>query len=66
MPPSLAGRPLGESTIGSRGGLRVIAVQTGDVFTTPWTSETILPAGADLIVPGSHEQRARFEEEFGR
>ena len=66
VPSSLAGRPLGESAIGSRSGLSVIAVQAGEVLTTPLTSETVLPAGADLIVLGSHEQRARFEDEFGR
>ena len=66
VPPSLAGRPLSESGIGSRTGLSVVALQSGDVLTTPLTSETVLPAGADLIVLGSHEQRARFEEIFGR
>ena len=66
VPASLAGRPLGESAIGSRSGLSVIAVQAGDVLTTPLTSETVLPAGADLIVLGSNEQRVRFENEFGR
>ena len=66
VPSALGGRPLGESAIGSRSGLSVIAVQAGDVLTTPLTSETVLPAGADLIVLGSHEQRARFEAEFGR
>jgi hypothetical protein len=35
------------------------------VLTAPLTAETILPAGGDLIVLGSQEQRTRFEEEFG-
>jgi Trk K+ transport system NAD-binding subunit len=66
VPATLAGRPLKDSAIGSHSGLSVIAVQEGDVITAPLTGETVLPAGADLIVLGSNEQRARFEEEFGR
>ena len=66
VPPSLAGRPLSESGVGSRTGLSVVAVQVGNTLTAPLTSETVLTAGADLIVLGSHEQRARFEEAFGR
>jgi Trk K+ transport system NAD-binding subunit len=66
VPASLAGRPLKDSAIGSHSGLSVVAVQEGDALTAPLTAETILPAGADLIVLGSNEQRARFEEEFGR
>jgi Trk K+ transport system NAD-binding subunit len=65
VPASLAGRPLKESAIGSHSGLSVVAVQEGDVLTAPLTAETILPAGGDLIVLGSQEQRTRFEEEFG-
>ena len=65
VPAALAGRPLKESAIGSHSGLSVVAVQEGDVLTAPLTAETILPAGGDLIVLGSQEQRARFEEEFG-
>lgn len=65
VPASLAGRPLKDSAIGSHSGLSVVAVQEGDVITAPLTGETILPEGADLIVLGSQEQRARFEAEFG-
>jgi voltage-gated potassium channel len=65
VPASLAGRPLKDSAIGSHSGLSVVAVQEGDVLTAPLTAETILPAGADLVVLGSQEQRGRFEEEFG-
>ena len=66
VPPSLAGRPLSDSGIGSRTGLSVVAVQQGDSLSAPLTSETLLPAGADLIMLGSHDQRARFEDAFGR
>jgi len=66
VPKSLAGRPLRESGIGSRTGLSVVALQQGDALIEPLTSETLLPAGADLLVLGSQEQRATFEEAFGR
>jgi voltage-gated potassium channel len=62
VPASMAGRPLSQSGIGSRTGLSVVALRQGERLTTPLTSETILPAGAELIMLGSHEQR----EEFGR
>ena len=66
VPTTLAGRPLHESGIGSRTGLSVVALQQGDHLTTPLTSETILPDGADLIMLGSHEQRGEFARAFGR
>jgi len=64
VPKSLAGRPLRESGIGSKTGLSVVALQQGDILVEPLTSETLLPAGADLLVLGSHEQRAAFEDAF--
>ena len=64
VPKSLAGRPLRDSGIGSRTGLSVVALQQGDVLIEPLTSETLLPAGAELLVLGSQEQRAAFEEAF--
>ena len=63
---SLAGRLLQDSGIGSRTGLSVVALQQGDQLTAPLTSETPLPAGAELLMLGSHEQRTRFAQEFGR
>jgi K+/H+ antiporter YhaU regulatory subunit KhtT len=66
VPPTLAGRPLSESGIGSVTGLSVVALQQGDRLTAPLTSETILPAGADLIMLGSHEQRGEFTKAFGK
>jgi voltage-gated potassium channel len=66
VPSSLAGRPLRDSAIGSRTGLSVIALQHGDELRAPLTSETLLKAGAELIMLGSHEQRAAFSEAFGR
>ena len=66
VPAVLAGHPLRESGIGSRTGLSVVAVRQGEQLTAPLTSETLLPAGAELIMLGSDEQRAAFGEAFGR
>jgi voltage-gated potassium channel len=66
VPPSLAGRPLLESRIGSRTGLSVVALQEGDQLTAPLTSETLLPLGAALLMLGSHEQRTAFDEASGK
>jgi Trk K+ transport system NAD-binding subunit len=64
MPPSLAGRPLRASGIGSRTGLSVVALQRGDNLVMQLTSETILPADAELLMLGSAEQRRKFDEAF--
>ena len=66
VPSSLAGRPLRESGIGSRTGLSVVALQQGERLSTSLTSETLLPAGAHLLVLGSHEQRETFDDVFRR
>lgn len=66
VPASMAGRPLRESGIGSRTGLSVVALQHGEQLTAPLTSETILPAGSELILLGSHEQRTEFQRVFER
>jgi voltage-gated potassium channel len=64
VPPSLSGRPLGESGIGSKTGLSVVALDQGGRLTTPLTSATILPAGAALLVLGSQDQRKAFHDAF--
>jgi len=64
VPPSLAGRPLRESGIGSRTGMSVVALQIGEELTTKLTSETLLPAEATLLVLGSLDQRKSFGELF--
>ena len=66
VPTSLAGRPLRDSGIGSRTGLSVVALQNNGQLTAPLTSETILAAGAELVMLGSHEQRSAFIEAFGK
>ena len=64
VPPSLAGRRLRESGIGSRTGLSVVALKHGDRLETPLTSDTLLPRGAELVMLGSDDQRAAFMEAF--
>jgi Trk K+ transport system NAD-binding subunit len=66
VPASLAGRSLGDSGIGSRTGLSVIALQQGDQLIAPLAAETRLPAGAELFMLGSHEQRDVFNQAFGK
>ena len=41
-----------------------MALQDGDRLTAPVTSETLLPAGAELVMLGSHEQRGEFGKIF--
>ena len=64
VPSALAGHPLRDSGIGSRTGLSVVALRQGDELITPLTSETVLADGAELVMLGSHEQRAAFAEIF--
>jgi voltage-gated potassium channel len=64
VPPSLAGKPLRASAIGSRTGLSVVALQQGPQMLTQLTAETPLPAGADLLMLGSLEQRRAFADAF--
>ena len=61
VPASLAGRPLRDTGIGSRTGLSVVAVRQEAKLNATLTSETVLPAGAELLVLGSQEQREMFE-----
>jgi len=65
VPARLAGRTLREGTIGSLTGLCVVAVQDGERFTTSLHSETVLPAGAELVMIGSLGQRRAFSDAFG-
>jgi voltage-gated potassium channel len=66
VPDTLAGRMLKDSAIGSGTGLSVVALQVGGELIAPLTSETRLPRGAELLMLGSHEQRAAFDQAFGR
>jgi voltage-gated potassium channel len=64
VPPSLAGRPLKDSGIGSRTGLSVVALQQGDELVAPLTGDTILWKHAELLMLGSMDQRRTFLEAF--
>jgi hypothetical protein len=41
-----------------------VALQQGERLSTPLTSEMLLPAGAHLLMLGSHEQRGMFDDVF--
>jgi voltage-gated potassium channel len=64
VPSSLAGRPLGESSIGSKTGLSVVALDVEGRLTTPLTAATVLPKNASLLMLGSQDQRKQFAEAF--
>ena len=65
VPRSLAGRTLAESGIGARTGMTVIAIEKdGRALTNPHPGARLEP-GSELVMIGSDEQMARFEEVFG-
>jgi Trk K+ transport system NAD-binding subunit len=66
VPPRLANRALRDSAIGSDTGLSVVALKIGDQLVTQLTAETMLPAGAQLLMLGNREQRKVFAENFER
>jgi voltage-gated potassium channel len=66
VPASLGGRALLDTRIGSLTGLSVVALQQGDQLIAPLASEMVVPADASLLMLGSQEQRAAFQEAFGR
>jgi Trk K+ transport system NAD-binding subunit len=65
MPRGLAGRRLGDTAIGSRTGLSVVALEQGAAVITQLTRETVLPADGTLLMLGSTQQREEFLEAFG-
>lgn len=64
IPDSLVGTPLGESRIGSRTGLVVIAVEEGEETVTNPLPSFALPRGGKLLMLGTADQRAAFSEAF--
>jgi Trk K+ transport system NAD-binding subunit len=64
VPSALAGSRLGESGIGARTGLNVIAIRHGGVSKTNPSADTDLPRGAELVMLGTAEQRRQFVELF--
>ena len=65
VPLAIAGRLLKDSGIGSGTGLSVVALQVDGKLLAPLTSETRLPRRRAPML-GSHEQRAAFDQTFGR
>jgi voltage-gated potassium channel len=64
-PPNLAGKALGESEIGARTGLNVVALEVeGEVIQTPG-AQTVLAEGSRLIMVGSAEGGEAFRKHFG-
>lgn len=64
VPPSLRGRRLAESSIGSGTGMSVVALDQGGTLVTRLTGDTLLENGAVLLMLGSLEQRRKFAELF--
>jgi voltage-gated potassium channel len=64
VPPSLHGRRLADSGIGSGTGMSVVALDRGGTLVTMLTGEMPLEKGAVLLMLGSLEQRRKFAELF--
>ncbi|HUF74900.1 MAG TPA: NAD-binding protein [Longimicrobiales bacterium] len=62
LPSSLANKTLAEAEIGARTGLAVIGVQRNGNVETDLGRDMRLPVDGELVVLGSTEQRARFQE----
>ena len=64
VPDSLVGKTLGDSAIGRRTGLNVVAVQKPDGPASNPSSTTALSAGEELAMLGTIEQCAEFRKLF--
>jgi Trk K+ transport system NAD-binding subunit len=64
MPKGLAEKRLGDTAIGSRTGLSVVALEHGSTIVTHLTRETVLPSDGRLLVLGSAQQREEFMAAF--
>lgn len=62
VPPQLSNKSLGESGIGAKTGLSVIAVKQGDQINTLLSADTILPKGAEIILLGNIEMKHTFNK----
>jgi|TARA_R100000479_G_scaffold51000_2_gene23960 Trk K+ transport system NAD-binding subunit len=65
-PPFLAGKSLGESGIGAKTGLSVIAVKENSKVVTLLSADTILPLEAEIVMLGNIEMRHKFNEIYGK
>ncbi|HTU99520.1 MAG TPA: NAD-binding protein [Luteitalea sp.] len=66
VPPSLAGRTLLESGIGSRTGMTLIGVEAPDGLVTQIDGATTLVRESELVLLGSREQRRAFADAYER
>ncbi len=64
VPASLANKTLGESEIGARTGLNVIAIQHQDQMVSNPGSDSVLPPGGEILVVGTAAQRLAFTKMF--
>ncbi|WP_027124866.1 potassium channel family protein [Gelidibacter mesophilus] len=62
IPPSLIDKTLGESNIGAKTGLSVIALKDNSDVKTLLSAATILPRGAEIIMLGNIDMRSKFNE----
>lgn len=62
IPRTLRGKSLGESGIGAKTGLSVIALKENSKVTTLISADTILPSGAEIIMLGNIEMRNKFNK----
>ncbi|MGI9552997.1 MAG: potassium channel family protein [Aurantibacter sp.] len=65
IPNSLAGKTLAESGIGAKTGLSVIAINKNQKVITQLTAQTILSAGAEIVMIGNAEMKQKFNTAFG-
>jgi len=64
LPPALAGKTLGESDIGARTGLNVVAIlQDGETTTNP-QPDMVLSGSCELYALGNPEQRRQYAQLF--
>jgi len=64
VPPSLHGRRLADSGIGSGTGMSVVALDRSGTLETMLTGEMVLDRSANLLMLGSLGQRRKFTELF--
>jgi Trk K+ transport system NAD-binding subunit len=64
VPRGLVGTRLGDSGIGSRTGLSVVALRERGGLLTDLKPDTVLSQGAELLMLGSLEQRRAFDQAF--
>jgi Trk K+ transport system NAD-binding subunit len=64
VPPSLTSHTLGESEIGARTGLNVVALEHNGSFRTALSADTALPAGGRLVMVGTEAQTEAFVDAF--